>query len=140
MYNICGEIRLSGGVANSDKHRTCGLCNTASFFFVHIVRNDDEHSARSPHQWLPQSFQSTLLSPRPPYSPCPSQSPMFWPAFKTRTGAMRRRASTYQILCTLSYVVWCFQEDQECPLCLEEMDVSDLNFKPCVCGYQVRSS
>ncbi|KAF9532302.1 hypothetical protein CPB83DRAFT_847618 [Crepidotus variabilis] len=28
-------------------------------------------------------------------------------------------------------------EDAECPLCLEEMDVSDLNFKPCVCGYQI---
>ncbi|TFK46000.1 hypothetical protein OE88DRAFT_1668398 [Heliocybe sulcata] len=28
-------------------------------------------------------------------------------------------------------------EDAECPLCLEEMDVSDLNFKPCLCGYQI---
>ncbi|EGN96191.1 hypothetical protein SERLA73DRAFT_125032 [Serpula lacrymans var. lacrymans S7.3] len=28
-------------------------------------------------------------------------------------------------------------EDAECPLCLEEMDISDLNFKPCVCGYQI---
>lgn len=28
----------------------------------------------------------------------------------------------------------------DCPLCLEEMDVSDLNFKPCPCGYQVRSA
>lgn len=25
----------------------------------------------------------------------------------------------------------------DCPLCLEEMDLSDLNFKPCPCGYQV---
>jgi hypothetical protein len=29
------------------------------------------------------------------------------------------------------------KEDAECPLCLEEMDISDLNFKPCICGYQV---
>ncbi|KAJ7684585.1 hypothetical protein DFH06DRAFT_1156041 [Mycena polygramma] len=28
-------------------------------------------------------------------------------------------------------------EDAECPLCLEEMDLSDLNFKPCICGYQI---
>ncbi|KAI0654784.1 hypothetical protein C8Q70DRAFT_925216 [Cubamyces menziesii] len=28
-------------------------------------------------------------------------------------------------------------ENAECPLCLEEMDISDLNFKPCPCGYQV---
>lgn len=30
------------------------------------------------------------------------------------------------------------QDDMDCPLCLEEMDISDLNFKPCACGYQVR--
>ncbi|KAF9001884.1 hypothetical protein BDQ17DRAFT_1306740 [Cyathus striatus] len=29
------------------------------------------------------------------------------------------------------------EEDAECPLCLEEMDISDLNFKPCICGYQI---
>ncbi|KAF8333953.1 uncharacterized protein EI90DRAFT_3121331 [Cantharellus anzutake] len=28
-------------------------------------------------------------------------------------------------------------EDSECPLCLEEMDLSDINFKPCPCGYQI---
>ncbi|KAF8078074.1 hypothetical protein FPV67DRAFT_1662835 [Lyophyllum atratum] len=28
-------------------------------------------------------------------------------------------------------------EDADCPLCLEEMDLSDLNFKPCICGYQI---
>ena len=27
----------------------------------------------------------------------------------------------------------------DCPLCLEELDISDLNFKPCPCGYQVRA-
>ncbi|CAK5279336.1 unnamed protein product [Mycena citricolor] len=26
-------------------------------------------------------------------------------------------------------------EDAECPLCLEEMDISDLNFKPCICRF-----
>ena len=25
----------------------------------------------------------------------------------------------------------------ECPLCLEEIDISDANFKPCPCGYQI---
>ncbi|KAH7927074.1 hypothetical protein BV22DRAFT_306086 [Leucogyrophana mollusca] len=28
-------------------------------------------------------------------------------------------------------------EDADCPLCLEELDIADLNFKPCVCGYQI---
>jgi hypothetical protein len=32
-----------------------------------------------------------------------------------------------------------FIEDEwDCPLCMEEMDISDRNFKPCACGYQVR--
>lgn len=28
-------------------------------------------------------------------------------------------------------------EDQECPLCLEEMDISETNFRPCPCAYQI---
>ncbi|KAL0947530.1 hypothetical protein HGRIS_013627 [Hohenbuehelia grisea] len=28
-------------------------------------------------------------------------------------------------------------ESAECPLCMEEMDLDDLNFKPCICGYQI---
>lgn len=29
------------------------------------------------------------------------------------------------------------EEDWDCPLCMEEMDLSDKNFRPCPCGYQV---
>ena len=29
------------------------------------------------------------------------------------------------------------EEDWDCPLCMEEMDLSDKNFFPCPCGYQV---
>lgn len=28
-------------------------------------------------------------------------------------------------------------EEDLCPLCIEEMDISDKNFKPCPCGYQI---
>lgn len=30
-------------------------------------------------------------------------------------------------------------EDECCPLCVEEFDLSDRNFRPCPCGYQVRA-
>jgi CCR4-NOT transcription complex subunit 4 len=30
--------------------------------------------------------------------------------------------------------------DTHCPLCVEEMDVSDRNFIPCPCGYRVSLS
>ncbi|KAJ3146291.1 transcriptional repressor general negative regulator of transcription subunit 4 [Geranomyces variabilis] len=29
------------------------------------------------------------------------------------------------------------EEDLECPLCMEEIDISDKYFKPCPCGYQI---
>ncbi len=32
------------------------------------------------------------------------------------------------------------EEEDVCPLCLEELDITDKNFKPCTCGYQVISS
>jgi CCR4-NOT transcription complex subunit 4 len=29
------------------------------------------------------------------------------------------------------------EEEECCPLCVEEFDLSDRNFRPCPCGYQV---
>lgn len=29
------------------------------------------------------------------------------------------------------------EEELECPLCMEEFDISDRTFKPCPCGYQI---
>jgi hypothetical protein len=31
-------------------------------------------------------------------------------------------------------------EDLDCPLCMEELDIADRNFRPCTCGYQVKCS
>ena len=28
-------------------------------------------------------------------------------------------------------------DEASCPLCTEELDVTDIHFKPCPCGYQV---
>ena len=30
-------------------------------------------------------------------------------------------------------------EPQECPLCMEFLELDDINFYPCSCGYQVSS-
>lgn len=32
------------------------------------------------------------------------------------------------------------EEELTCPLCMEEIDLADRNFKPCSCGYQVYSN
>jgi CCR4-NOT transcription complex subunit 4 len=29
-------------------------------------------------------------------------------------------------------------EEETCPLCVEEFDITDKGFRPCPCGYQVR--
>ena len=31
-------------------------------------------------------------------------------------------------------------ESPECPLCMELFELDDINFYPCACGYQVRST
>lgn len=42
------------------------------------------------------------------------------------------------VLRNLQDVVWSDDEEApECPLCMEELDPSDVNFKPCCCGYQI---
>lgn len=47
----------------------------------------------------------------------------------------------YEALGKLQDVVWSDEEEEpECPLCMEELDPSDVHFKPCVCGYQVSSA
>lgn len=42
----------------------------------------------------------------------------------------------------LQDAVWADEEEEEmeCPLCLEEIDITDSNFKPCPCGYRVCTS
>tara|TARA_B100000482_G_scaffold21185_1_gene14031 strand:+ start:306 stop:494 length:189 start_codon:yes stop_codon:yes gene_type:complete len=30
------------------------------------------------------------------------------------------------------------EDDKICPLCCEDLDISDQNFLPCKCGYQAR--
>lgn len=29
------------------------------------------------------------------------------------------------------------EEGYDCPLCMEELDIADKNFRPCPCGYKV---
>jgi CCR4-NOT transcription complex subunit 4 len=29
-------------------------------------------------------------------------------------------------------------DEESCPLCMEDLDMTDRNFRPCPCGYQVR--
>ncbi|KZV70611.1 hypothetical protein PENSPDRAFT_752413 [Peniophora sp. CONT] len=43
-----------------------------------------------------------------------------------------------QVLTGVQDAYWSDEEETaECPLCLEEMDVGDLHFRPCPCGYQI---
>ncbi|KAL5490542.1 NOT4 [Sanghuangporus weigelae] len=61
------------------------------------------------------------------------------PAPVVHNSHMPPSASKSHVLAGVQDAYWSDdeQENEECPLCLEEMDLSDLNFKPCPCGYQI---
>ncbi|KAF7791288.1 hypothetical protein EIP86_002302 [Pleurotus ostreatoroseus] len=65
-----------------------------------------------------------------PHSPLPA------PAMRASTPTVQSKS---HVLAGVQDAYWSDDEaeDTECPLCLEEMDISDLNFKPCPCGYQI---
>ncbi|KAF7359263.1 putative general negative regulator of transcription C16C9.04c [Mycena sanguinolenta] len=72
------------------------------------------------------------------HNPCPNMSRLHpLPAPVVHAGfSVSQSKST--VLAGVQDAYWSDDEaeDAECPLCLEEMDISDLNFKPCMCGYQ----
>lgn len=39
--------------------------------------------------------------------------------------------------CTKMSVLNCTEDPVECPLCMEPLEIDDLNFYPCTCGYQI---
>ncbi|KAI0279819.1 hypothetical protein BGY98DRAFT_966813 [Russula aff. rugulosa BPL654] len=58
------------------------------------------------------------------------------PASVAHAGASLQAKSS--VLTGVQDAYWSDEEEaKECPLCLEEMDISDLNFKPCQCEYQI---
>ncbi|KAI0261054.1 hypothetical protein BC834DRAFT_494224 [Gloeopeniophorella convolvens] len=58
------------------------------------------------------------------------------PAPVVHVGASLQAKSS--VLTGVQDAYWSDEEEaKECPLCLEEMDISDLNFKPCQCEYQI---
>ncbi|KAI0094086.1 hypothetical protein BDY19DRAFT_920744 [Irpex rosettiformis] len=65
-----------------------------------------------------------------PHSPLPA------PAMRASTPSVQSKS---HVLAGVQDAYWSDDEteDTECPLCLEEMDISDINFKPCPCGYQI---
>ncbi|KAH9948104.1 hypothetical protein B0H21DRAFT_848596 [Amylocystis lapponica] len=94
----------------------------------------------------------TLLPPTPPSCPLHStthttrvppmstrvhtHSPLPAPALHATSVSAQSKS---HVLAGVQDAYWSDDEaeDAECPLCLEEMDISDLNFKPCPCGYQI---
>ncbi|KDQ59589.1 hypothetical protein JAAARDRAFT_153554 [Jaapia argillacea MUCL 33604] len=61
-----------------------------------------------------------------------------FPAPNPHAGASSAQSKSH-VLAGVQDAYWSDDEaeDAECPLCLEEMDIADLNFKPCLCGYQI---
>ncbi|KAI0059108.1 hypothetical protein BV25DRAFT_1169580 [Artomyces pyxidatus] len=104
--------------------------------------------ARSPHCRVVVSFFSTpSLPPAPPISATTEHHHPAMSSVKLHphpslpapvVHASVALQSKSHVLTGVQDAYWSDEEEaKECPLCLEEMDISDLNFKPCMCGYQI---
>ena len=127
------------------------------FFLVALSLTKEERSPRLQSSLIPFDLTHTTLHQRRALLLCPLrrlmflsitphtvpsrplQSPMYWQGYRTRTGATMKQYGTCCYRVGPSSHHSFLQEDVDCPLCLEEMDLSDINFKPCPCGYQVRA-
>lgn len=85
--------------------------------------------------WAPALIFTCHLSPPPP--PFPQVSPRPCPADNRLTPSSTMMMSSG--MTSLSDRLRGSETDRfTSPLCIEEFDLSDKNFKPCPCGYQVR--
>lgn len=70
----------------------------------------------------------------------PRHTPSCAPAPPTRCICNTHQPHTPATMSRLQQDQFVDDEEEECcPLCVEEFDLSDRNFRPCPCGYQVRS-
>nr|ODN87984.1 CCR4-NOT transcription complex subunit 4 [Cryptococcus depauperatus CBS 7841] len=76
-----------------------------------------------------------LLHPLPP-NPTTGQQPL--PSLSSRYVQPPSGRVTRDILKSLQDIYWSDDDDDpDCLLCAEPLDLSDLNFKPCQCGLQI---
>ncbi|GAA6014145.1 hypothetical protein JCM11491_004119 [Sporobolomyces phaffii] len=79
----------------------------------------------------PHSHSHSTTQTVSPWNPLPTSHD--GASGSTQSGPDRVQSVLDRVLAQLDG----FEDDMDCPLCLEEMDLSDLNFKPCPCGYQI---
>ncbi|KDN39398.1 hypothetical protein K437DRAFT_11953 [Tilletiaria anomala UBC 951] len=90
-----------------------------------------DHHAHHVHAHGQQGHSHSQQHHSAPHEPSTSSSSGLPPA-PTKFDASQAQA------CRLQDAYWSDdEEDMDCPLCLEEIDLSDVNFKPCPCGYQI---
>ncbi|BGP49139.1 transcriptional repressor proteinral negative regulator of transcription subunit 4 [Rhodotorula kratochvilovae] len=81
----------------------------------------------------PSSAAYPPLGAAPPHQPPPHQQHHHHPHPQDSAAVQSVSTLLDRVLAMLDG----FEDDMDCPLCLEEMDLSDLNFRPCPCGYQI---
>ncbi|KZT11611.1 uncharacterized protein LAESUDRAFT_642402 [Laetiporus sulphureus 93-53] len=111
------------------------LCSTVNY----LIPSSSNEGKGASMMILTSSFRRTshsriilfaMSSRVHPHSPLPA------PALHAANPSTQSKS---HVLAGVQDAYWSDDEadDAECPLCLEEMDISDLNFKPCPCGYQI---
>jgi hypothetical protein len=89
------------------------------------------------HRFLIVCWYLPVLSCRPLYSAAvPCQPLRTLPAFAV-SPSQPSQSQCYTMSRTQQDQFIDDDEEETCPLCVEEFDLSDRGFRPCVCGYQV---
>ena len=90
------------------------------------------------------SFGDVATTPESPLFPCPTLISLHIGPFvlfvkKSPVSPPLHKTSLIHPPPTLNHIIIMMsdEEDFDCPLCMEELDISDRNFRPCPCGYQV---
>ncbi|GAA5903499.1 CCR4-NOT core ubiquitin-protein ligase subunit MOT2 [Sporobolomyces salmoneus] len=115
------QFRVRGPLSNNEEFAKAFNCPVGS-----PMNNKHKCSASASSSSFPTTSHS-----HSPWNPLPTQHD--GASGSNQSGPDRVQSVLDRVLAQLDG----FEDDMDCPLCLEEMDLSDLNFKPCPCGYQI---
>lgn len=106
-----------------------------------VLSSPDLHLHHRPAFLL---FDCTVISRRPHRTPTAFPGPVALhlssgcdPHYTTTSLGARHLTSTMSKGVQQDSLIFDDDEEETCPLCVEEFDLTDKGFKPCPCGYQV---
>ncbi|GAA5935913.1 CCR4-NOT core ubiquitin-protein ligase subunit MOT2 [Sporobolomyces koalae] len=122
------QFRVRGPLSNSEEFAKAWNCPVGSPM-------NNKHKCQASSSAFPSSHSN--VSPWTPLPPTHSHTHDHSGSSSSNSNSQSGPDRVQSVLDRVLAQLDGFEDDMDCPLCLEEMDLSDLNFKPCPCGYQI---